>query len=77
MGAAIWITGINSGKKRISDKANKSKISDLIDKFIKCTDCRFECSEIVGRKFVNIGDHAGYLRDGGCSEIIELLAAYK
>lgn len=38
-------------------------------------DFEFECSEIVGRRFENIGDHAGYLRDGGCSEIIEVLAA--
>lgn len=35
----------------------------------------FECSEIVGRKFEDIDDHAGYLREGGCSELIEVLAA--
>jgi len=29
----------------------------------------------VGRKFENVADHAGYLRDGGCSKIIEVLAA--
>jgi len=41
---------------------------------MKCTDFKFECSEIVGRRFENIGDHADYLRKGGCSEIIEVLA---
>ncbi|MFC1854099.1 hypothetical protein ACFL27_28280 [candidate division CSSED10-310 bacterium] len=40
----------------------------------KGTDYTFKCSEIVGRKFENISDHAGYLRDGGCSEIIKVLA---
>ncbi|MFC1706573.1 C-GCAxxG-C-C family (seleno)protein [Planctomycetota bacterium] len=33
----------------------------------------FECSEIVGRKFKDIGDHSRYLNAGGCSEIIEEL----
>jgi hypothetical protein len=47
---------------------------DAIDKFIKCTDYEFQCSKIVGRRFDNIDDHATYLRDGGCSKIIEVLA---
>ena len=38
-------------------------------------DYEFECAGIVGRKFENIADHAGYLRDGGCAKIIEVLSA--
>ena len=48
---------------------------EIIERFIKCTDYKFECSEIVGRKFENVHDHADYLRNGGCSEIINVLAA--
>ena len=47
---------------------------DVIDRFLKCTDFEFECCKIVGRRFENVGDHAGYMRDGGCSKIIEVLA---
>lgn len=46
-----------------------------IDRFAKCTNGEFECSKIVGRRFEDIGDHADYLRSGGCSKIIEALAA--
>ncbi len=74
LGAAIWINGMNSAKEGASNKVINSRASDTIDKFIRSTDFELECSEIVGRKFENIGDHAGYLRDGGCSEIIEVLA---
>lgn len=75
LGAAIWIIGMNSSKER----NNKIDFKDpraigAIDRFMKCTDYKFECSEIVGRRFENVGDHADYLRDGGCSEIIEVLA---
>jgi hypothetical protein len=76
LGAAIWIIEMDSGE----EGANKldfqnPKALDAIDRFIKSADYEFECSEIVGRRFENIDDHAGYLRAGGCSEIIEALAA--
>ncbi len=75
LGAAIWIIGMDSikeGTGKISLK-NPGAV-DAIDRFMKYTDYKFECSEIVGRKFENIDDHASYLRDGGCSGIIEVLA---
>ena len=75
LGAAIWIIGMNSLKEGVGKiEFQNPNALDAIDKFVKCTDYEFECSEIVGRRFENIGDHAGYLRDGGCSEIIEVLA---
>jgi len=75
LGAAIWIIGMNSIKERAGKINFKDpRALDAIDRFLKCTDFEFECSEIVGRRFENIGDHAGYLRDGGCSKIIEVLA---
>jgi hypothetical protein len=78
LGAAIWIIGMNSLKEGVGKLDFKNpRAIDAIDRFMKCTDYEFECSEIVGRRFENIGDHAGYLRDGGCSEIIEVLATHK
>jgi hypothetical protein len=75
LGAAIWIIGMNNLKEGVDQLDFKDpRALDAIDSFKKCTDHRFECSEIVGRKFKNIDDHAGYLRDGGCSEIIQVLA---
>jgi hypothetical protein len=75
LGAAIWIIGM----KRLEVQGGKidykdPKAAEVINTFMKCTDYEFECSRIVGRKFENIGDHAGYLCDGGCSKIIEVLA---
>jgi hypothetical protein len=64
----------------LKERAGKVDFNDpgalaAIGKFLKCTGSEFECAKIVGRKFENISDHAGYLRDGGCSKIIEVLAA--
>ena len=74
LGAAIWINEINSGKEGAGYKATNARASEIIDRFIRSTNFEFECSEIVGRKFESIADHAAFLRDGGCSEIIEVLA---
>ena len=66
---------MNSAKK-VDGKIDyrSPKAMDLIERFLKCTDYEFECSAIVGRRFENFSDHADYLRDGGCSNIIEVLA---
>jgi hypothetical protein len=77
LGAAIWIIGLNSLKEGAGRISYKSPLAlDAIDGFLKCTDYEFECAKIVGRKFDSVGDHAGHLRDGGCSQIIEVLASY-
>ncbi len=77
LGAAIWIIGMNTIKAGDGklDFMNP-KAQDAIGRFIKCTDFEFECSKIVGRRFEDAGDHAAYLRDGGCSKIIEALAGH-
>jgi hypothetical protein len=75
LGAAIWMTGIKTLEEGVSKIDYKNpRALDIVDKFIKCTDFELECSKIVGRKFESLRDHASYLRDGGCSEVIEVLA---
>jgi hypothetical protein len=42
---------------------------------MECTDANVACAQIVGRRFESVQDHADYVRDGGCAEVIEALAA--
>jgi hypothetical protein len=76
LAAAIWIIGMEDGKEEMGKIGFQSpRALAAIDRFVESADYEFECSTIVGRKFVDVGDHAGYVRDGGCSRIIEALAA--
>lgn len=76
LGAAIWIIGMKSLKEEGEKLDYKSpRALDAIDTFLKCTEFEFECCKIVGRRFENVGDHASHMRNGGCSKIIEVLAA--
>jgi hypothetical protein len=79
LGAAVWFLGM----KRYEEKGNKPKYEDhvrdprsqeLIDGFLRATDFKFECAEIVGRTFESVEDHADFLRDGGCSAVLDALA---
>ncbi len=49
----------------------------VVDRFLESADYEFECAKIVGRKFEQAADHARYLREGGCSKIIQALAAHR
>jgi hypothetical protein len=75
LGAAIWVNGMNKLREGAANKVINMEASEMISKFLKDTDFKLECSAIVGRKFKDVADHADYLHSGGCSEIIEQLAA--
>jgi hypothetical protein len=76
LGAAIWLESMKicrAERGRIGFKDPRTQA--LVERFLRHTDFELECAEIVGRKFTDVADHARYLRDGGCSELIRMLAA--
>lgn len=76
LGAAIWLISMkNITDGNSSVDFNSPIAAAVVDNFVECTEYEFECAQIVGRKFENISDHANYIRDGGCSKIIEVLAS--
>ena len=76
LGAAIWISGMKasqqSGKKPSYD--NPLALAAM-ERYLKAADYEFECVKIAGRKFETVAEHGEYLRGGGCTKIIEALAA--
>ncbi len=75
LGAAIWIEGMKVLEEGGKVPYKSPRALDAIGRFLKCTDYEFECTQIAGRKFESVGDHAGYLRDGGCAKVLDVLAA--
>jgi len=80
LGATVWLIAMDTlieGADEIGfeERFEDPRVLDAIDRFTQCTDSEFTCARIVGRQFEGIDDHASYLCNGGCSEIIEALAA--
>lgn len=78
LGAAIWVIAmdaLNAGGDAWGSRAFRARTDDLINRFLRCSSYEFECSAIVGREFESPDDHADYLEQGGCAQIIDVLAA--
>ncbi len=74
LGAAIWLMTMDKGEDNKLEFRDP-KMVDLIEKsFLPNSDFEFECSDIIGKKFETIKDHARFLQEGGCSKIIKALA---
>jgi hypothetical protein len=54
---------------------NNPRAKEALERFAESAAPDFECFKIVGRRLDSLDDHAAYVRDGGCSGIIEVLAA--
>jgi hypothetical protein len=76
LGAAIWLAGINQPVTIEGMSYSGTWVNDTIEAFLESSDYEFECAEIVGRKFESVSDHADYVCNDGCSDIIEALVAY-
>ncbi|MDZ7723934.1 MAG: C-GCAxxG-C-C family (seleno)protein [candidate division KSB1 bacterium] len=74
LGAAIWLLALRTNKTDQKMMFNSPEAQNIMNTFVKCTGAEFECSEIVGRKFEDIQDHAIYLQNGGCSQLLNALA---
>ena len=74
-GVAIWAYGLKNPDDVVRFMPTDPWVGKLTERFFKSSDFEFECSNIVGRKFESVGDHASYVCSGGCSKIIEAMAA--
>lgn len=75
LGAAVWLRALRTNARRGEQiDFNHPVITDLVDRFVEASQIRFDCAEIVGRKFADRADHAAYLRAGGCAQLLDALA---
>ncbi|MBN1425519.1 C-GCAxxG-C-C family protein [Candidatus Fermentibacteria bacterium] len=75
LGAALWIAGMSTLNQGTKLDYKNPRLLRTIERFLHQTGAEFRCATIVGRTFGGISDHAGFLAGGGCSRILEALAA--
>jgi hypothetical protein len=71
LGATVWLDAMGAGGDH---KALEARATPILERFLKASDQTFECSRIVGRRFVDVADHAAHVRGGGCTKILEALS---
>jgi hypothetical protein len=75
LSAAIWLKSLEwcrKEKKKSSFKNPNSK--KVLETFYLATDAKILCSDIAGKHFINMEDHASFIKNGGCKSLINILA---
>ncbi len=72
LGAVAWLDAMSGGGEY---KTLEARATRIVERFLKASGDTFECSEIVGRRFVDVADHAAHLRGGGCARILDALSS--
>lgn len=75
LGAAIWLNTLNWCKNNPGESGYLNPEADKIMKnFTDTTGSECLCSRLSGKKFETLDEHTEYVENGGCNNLIELLA---
>jgi len=77
LAAAIWYKMLTWGKNnqgKSQSMLNKPDAKKLLRIFYIQTNSEMLCSKICNRSFATIEEHSNYIKNGGCSKLIEALA---
>jgi len=74
LGAVVWLDAMSGGGDH---KAVEARATRIVARFLEASGHTFECSEIVGRRFGDVAEHAAQLRGGGCARLLEALCAWR
>ena len=78
LSAAIWYKMLEWGKKNLGKTpamTNNPEVNEILTTFYKQTDSEMLCHKISGIKFTSISEHTEYLKNGGCRDLLDALAA--
>ncbi len=75
LAAAIWkiileLVKNDNWKYSMSDPVTE----EILKKFYEATDYKMECSEICGERFNSIDEYTEFIKNGGCSKLLNKLA---
>lgn len=77
LAAAIWMKGVQWGQAHPDDVqrfGTRTGEKAVLRAFQQATDGVLECRTICGRTFGSIDEHSRFVAEGGCRDLIEVLA---
>jgi hypothetical protein len=72
LSAAIWMKNLAWYKK--NPGKSRPPIAPIFNTFRSETESTFLCNKITGQNFKTIADHTTFIKNGGCSKLINILA---
>jgi len=75
LGAAIWLDSLAWCREHPGQSGySNPNAEEIMKAFYTATDSTILCSEISGQSFKTIGDHASFIRNGGCDNLLKVLS---
>ena len=77
LSAAIWMKTLNWCRENPGKLPpyNKNKVTEnVLNSFKELNGSEMSCQKITGKQFETINEHAEYINNGGCEDLIEALA---
>lgn len=75
LSAAIWLKTLDHCKEHPGNPPDpNTKAIKVQETFQEFTGNEFQCDKICGQRFKTIGDHTEFIKNGGCKNLIDLLA---
>ncbi|MFC2086343.1 C-GCAxxG-C-C family (seleno)protein [Bacteroidota bacterium] len=78
LSAAIWMTVLELVRKESWKPSFSDPVTEkILKQFYETTDYEMECNKICGQCFKTIDDHTEFIKNGGCKNLISVLADNK
>lgn len=75
LAAAIWLKSLRLiREENLKTSYNSPVLDQLVNIFMEATDYEMECHKICNRHFKSVEEHTTFIKSGGCSKLICLLA---
>lgn len=75
LAAAIWYKTLKEVKNgTYKPTLQNDEAEKLVNGFFEETDYEVMCMDITGKKFTSVDDHTEFMKNGGCKDLIEMLA---
>jgi hypothetical protein len=78
LSAAIWMKTLDWCKMHPGEKPpyfNNKSAKGILSNFKISTKSEFLCENICGKRFLTVDDHSQFVKNGGCSKLIDILAS--
>jgi hypothetical protein len=76
LSAAIWMNSLVWSKEHPGKSAWSNPVAKkTLKKFLANTDSEMLCHKICGQRFKTIEDHTAFVKNGGCSKLIDTLSS--
>ncbi|TFH23163.1 MAG: hypothetical protein E4H10_12540 [Bacteroidia bacterium] len=75
LAATVWMNALIHNRKQTGKSASFDPATDpTLKAFYEETDYEMQCDKICGQRFNTIEEHTEFVKNGGCSKLIDVLA---